>query len=106
MARTGGPSATVPLSVFSSSRLDGQGRRNSDHISTSYIERQTPDAMFLRPLYSANYRILNETRTSRGCVAIYVMTYKFHRNTYARHDAIYSAGIADHIWSIGRSIVC
>lgn len=82
------------------------GRPDSDHISTSYIERQNLTMrMSMRRFTRLTNAFSKKLENHAAAVAIYVMTYNFHRKhmTLGTTPAI-KAGIADHIWSIEEVI--
>lgn len=82
------------------------GSPDSNHISTSYIERQNLTMrMSMRRFTRLTNAFSKKLENHAAAVAIYVMTYNFHRKhmTLGTTPAI-AAGIADHIWSIEEVI--
>lgn len=95
-----------PAVCISCERRTVTGNPHPDHISTSYIERQNLTMrMSMRRFTRLTNAFSKKVENHAAAIAIYVMTYNFHRKhmTLGTTPAI-AAGIADHIWSIEEVI--
>jgi IS1 family transposase len=95
-----------PATCIGCERLRMVGGPDPRYISTSYIERQNLTMrMSMRRFTRLTNAFSKKVENHAAAVAIYVMTYNFHRKhmTLGTTPAI-AAGIADHIWSIEEVI--
>jgi len=79
-----------------------KGTPNSEHVSTSYVERQNLTMrMSMRRFTRLTNGFSKKLENHIAQVALYVLDYNFRRKhmTLGTTPAV-KAGIADHIWSI------
>jgi IS1 family transposase len=95
-----------PAVCISCERRAVTGNPDPDHISTSYIQRQNLTMrMSMRRLTRLTNAFSKKVENHAAAVAIYVMTYNFHRKhmTLGTTPAV-KAGITNHVWSLEEVI--